>query len=347
MNDTLNDSPQKRKRGRPRKSAIVSSEKKKRGRKPLDKVVTPAELPVDNEIILQLPITKDEIAQFKTGVKKVVTTQHSINKNVFKVINNDMFTLSDISNISSDDSDNMKKFDGSTNELNKLLKTKDDTIRKLTSELEDMKKQESDSNIKVNFKNVKSIDLELVKVEDGTTIIQEKTDICCWWCTHEFDNLPCFIPDRYYDDKYYVFGCFCSYSCATAYNINMNDYKVWDRYSLIKVLYNYIYDTTDDIIMAPPKEVLKRYGGLLSIDEYRENSSNYVKKHRLIIPPMVSIVSQIEESSVNNYNIATSKYKPNSEPSSSGYRLERSKPLPNIHTTLIESMGLKQTKIVR
>ena len=42
-----------------------------------------------------------------------------------------------------------------------------------------------------------------------------------------------------------VFGCFCSYNCAAAYNLNMNDYNIWNRYSLLKKMYEPFFDDLD------------------------------------------------------------------------------------------------------
>src|SRR5690349_6873648 len=44
-----------------------------------------------------------------------------------------------------------------------------------------------------------------------------KTKMHCWWCDHQFNNYPCFIPTKYYKKTYYVYGCFCSFNCAMAY----------------------------------------------------------------------------------------------------------------------------------
>ena len=47
----------------------------------------------------------------------------------------------------------------------------------------------------------------------------EATNIKCWWCTLSFDDVPCFIPKKMRNGKYHVFGCFCSFNSAMAYNL--------------------------------------------------------------------------------------------------------------------------------
>eukprot|EP00899_Mesostigma_viride_P009138 jgi/Mesvir1/18225/Mv09504-RA.1 len=45
------------------------------------------------------------------------------------------------------------------------------------------------------------------------------TDVACWWCCHKFACTPCPLPVAYKEEKgFLVKGCFCSFSCAKAYN---------------------------------------------------------------------------------------------------------------------------------
>ena len=52
-----------------------------------------------------------------------------------------------------------------------------------------------------------------------------------------------FIPEKYINGKYHVFGNFCSFGCAFAYNDNsINDYRRQIRDSLLKKLYKDIFN---------------------------------------------------------------------------------------------------------
>ena len=67
--------------------------------------------------------------------------------------------------------------------------------------------------------------------------------------------------------KFYVLGNFCSPSCACAYNIDVNDHKLWERNSLILKLYNELTDNNiDKIYPAPPKQILESFGGNINIE---------------------------------------------------------------------------------
>ena len=135
------------------------------------------------------------------------------------------------------------------------------------------------------------------------------TSIHCYWCCHKFSNPPFGIPVLYNNEKFSVFGCFCSLECATAYNFafNQNIDEMWERYNLLNLLYRKL--KLGNIVTAAPNRLsLKIFGGYLTIDEFR----NYFKSNKYIninFPPMVSLTQQIEE--INQHDIYdTTKYVP-------------------------------------
>lgn len=150
---------------------------------------------------------------------------------------------------------------------------------------------------KVNNYNLQVIKFEtpIIKSINGNILIDNPTNVVCWWCTYNFDTIPCFLPEKYVDGVFYVIGCFCSFNCAVSYNLNLNDYKTWERYSLINKMYNLIHKKNELIQMAPPRETLKKFGGTISIEEFRTTSLTCIKEFRLVFPPMVPIIPFIEE----------------------------------------------------
>jgi len=187
---------------------------------------------------------------------------------------------------------------------------------------------------------VYEIDLNLIDYTTEKPIIREKTDIACWWCTLQFDTLPCFIPEKLVNNSYHVFGCFCSLNCTTAYNFKcIDDYRVWNRYSLIKKMYQDIVGYNCEILNAPPKETLKKYGGTLTEKEYKKELKFCSREYRLILPPMTSTVPILEERIIDGkkrkyYNNITFN-------GFDGLKLKRTKPLPSTHNTLMETMGIR------
>ena len=324
------DNSTKRKRGRPRKTQYMeeSNDKKKRGRKPKQNTKKFCNLDYDNleeEIILRLPISFKDIKQYCE-----VDTKDNKNSSS-PGIDNNIFTINDLSynqSSSSEDSINDKNKDYLSR-----LNIQEQKIRSLESELSEYKNLLNDDlHTGLNDVRVLRMNLDLVNIKNGETVITEKTDIACWWCTYNFDNLPCFIPEKYYDEKYFVFGCFCSFNCAAAYNVNMNDYKIWDRYSLLKRLYNQIHQTEEEITLAPPREALHKFGGFLTIENFRKTLKKCDKEYRFIMPPMISIVPLIEESLRDQYRLRKIR---NTE-SEDKIVLKRTKPLPSTKNTLLE-----------
>ncbi len=92
------------------------------------------------------------------------------------------------------------------------------------------------------------------------------TNLCCLWDSCKIKGVPVFLPFKYLGGVFYVKLWFCSLNCACAYNIRLNDSDTSNRYSLLKMMYNH-YNNIDP---APSILKLKKYGGKMSIEEYRQ-----------------------------------------------------------------------------
>lgn len=309
------DTPVKRRRGRPRKNEVVIKVKEKK------KIV----IENSEEIILHLPI---KFSDLKSDQK---------NDNNITEMSNTSFSLNEITedkNINND----LQNF----NKLN-LLKQENQKKDKIIKSLKDELKKNNNSSIYTNNnKKITKMNTDFIKDVNGKKVIVSKTDICCWWCTEKFDTVTCFIPVKFHNDQFYVFGCFCSYSCAATYNINMNDYKIWERHTLLKKIYNKIYDNNDDIILAPVKETLKKFGGSLDINEFRKNNNSIDKTYNFIVPPLTSIIPIIEETINYKFKENTNNNKIKMKYLETGKKKKEKK---NSSYDLIESMGLKSKMI--
>ena len=130
--------------------------------------------------------------------------------------------------------------------------------------------------IKKKENNIKDIwnKLRKLKYDFHNNVNYKKSN--CFWCTCSFINNPTFIPKRV-NNKYEVYGCFCSPECAVAYLLNekISDNVLWERYSLLNNLYSKIYDYKKNIKPAGnPYYLLDNFYGNLSIQEYRQTLSN-------------------------------------------------------------------------
>jgi hypothetical protein len=147
-------------------------------------------------------------------------------------------------------------------------------------------------------------------------------------------------------DKFYVNGCFCTFNCCASYNFSKNDDNVWERYSLLNLMYKKMYDKKFvKINLAPPREILKIFGGYMTIDEFRENSYKNDKTFVVVNPPLISIIPKIEEN-INN----VTKNSKNNLPivnevilakTQNSLKLKRNKPVTNPNNTLQSFMDLK------
>ncbi len=97
-------------------------------------------------------------------------------------------------------------------------------------------------------------------------IIQQTTNLRCLWDHCKIKGKPYFLPIKYNNGVFYTQSWFCSLNCACAYNLNLNDNNISERFSLLKFMYNYF----DNIIPAPSILQIDKYGGELSIEEYRK-----------------------------------------------------------------------------
>lgn len=166
----------------------------------------------------------------------------------------------------------------------------------------------------------------------------DKTDICCWWCCHQFDSIPIGLPIDYNVklQKFRVKGIFCSFSCMLAYDSDMtplkksmichlykkltggysvdmkdnyiemlqNDSNIQELFkdnSLYKEEYiNSLISLIDEPLKkAPPRCSLKMFGGQLDIEEFR-NASKERKVYKMIEYPMYISRDYVEEVDLEN-----------------------------------------------
>lgn len=310
---------EKKKRGRPKKTQHMLSSI------PKNKLNTGDEEDLeDEEIILHLPISKAEIMQINSS-------EYSINDIVEKDLNEKSIT----DNSETSDKEQQKPPDNYIKQLCNIIK-------KLKEENEELKKYLNDIT-PMYFTEVKiyPIDLKLFDQEQNK-LIPKKTNICCWWCTYSFENLPTYLPEKYSNGNFYVSGCFCSFNCVGAYNLSLGDNKVWERYSLLKLMY-YLINKENissindiEINIAGPKELLERFGGPMKIEEYRKNSKILGREYHKLIPPFLPINFGFEEITNSKTNKNTNLSNLIYSNSKNDVVVKRNKPLNNLASRQID-----------
>ena len=270
---------EKKKRGRKPKKKDENEEKKipkKRGRKPKNNIEninskehlifkSENELisdVLDNNLILHLKINSKNI-------KNNIIPYNNDNNNFSLVINN-------------------KILSNDTNKEFKLNDKKDVKTQKFLEKYNYCFLKQSVYNTFSSF------------VYDNKTDWPISTNISCLWCAHQFKTVPCGIPIKYIDNKFHLKGCFCSFNCSASYIFEKNEYNKWEQYSLLNLLCSKINNKIIKIKLAPDRELLKIFGGILSIDEFRQNFTEINTYYKINLPPLVAIVPKIEETKINN-----------------------------------------------
>lgn len=276
-------------RGRPRKNTVKKPEKKSLPKKK-----------EEDEIILRLKtFSSDESESESSGDESEENGYFTLGDTTemgHKAINN--ITQSDHSEGSDSSVKSMKLED-----VYRELKNKERLVKQLTDKLNYVNMYGTFSSNTATKSVIKKIhDLKLLDVNDRKTIkIPDKTNIKCWHCTHNFDGPPFFIPDSYINGYYYVFGCFCSFNCAASYNLRiLNDARSKTRHSLILRLFHSIFGARKTLTYAPRKEMLKDYGGEMTIKEYRDTFMSLGKDYKMPLPPMLPLVYQVEVRTTDN-----------------------------------------------
>lgn len=122
-------------------------------------------------------------------------------------------------------------------------------------------------------------------------IAKKNRDLVCWWCCHEFDVYPISCPE-YFSQKNEIFtvkGIFCSFNCVKAYMLDKNSKNLY----LVSYLFKKIKGYYSKIIPALPKELLKIFGGNMTIEEYRKNFISVTEYYTNTFP-MVYSKSEVE-----------------------------------------------------
>lgn len=262
-------------------STIV--EKKKRGRKKQNIVLTVEETP---ETPLTKPPPKKRGRKPKGG--KIIQQNTILNDtkesepniilhlkcSIDDILENKDYSLKYDPNI-----ENIKSFNFDNMETNNfLLENKDDG--KMINELKNIDHNISDDNksncCNKTCKNDLWDKLNQLKINLHKNNISDKRS-ACFWCTYDFDNPPIFVPKNEFKNNYQVYGCFCSPECSAAYLMNekIDSSVKFERYQLLNHVYGKIYNYKKNIKPAPnPYYLLDKYYGTLNIKEYRELFKN-------------------------------------------------------------------------
>lgn len=122
-------------------------------------------------------------------------------------------------------------------------------------------------------------------------------DIVCWYDCHTFENEPVYLPFLKRKESLYCKGIFCSFNCAKSY---AKEQKI--DTSLLTQYYKFLTGGKGVIYCSPKRETLEIFGGVLSIEMYRESFNhpdyNILFKINYSEYPIIHSVPQVTVSKV-------------------------------------------------
>jgi len=333
---------EKKKRGRKKQNIVlevgetiveenVKPPPKKRGRKPKGGKIIHQTIEVDNKINNEANV----ILHLKCSLS-------DINDN--DIVNNypNKYTYNpSVENIQSFHFDNLNSNNFLIDEIDNNNNIESNTVVKstnVTSSTTNIDKSYENSRDKPDnsTKNELWEKLNMLKVNLHNNNIYDKRS-ACFWCTHEFDNPPIFIPKNEFKNSYQVYGCFCSPECSVAHLMNekIDSSIKFERYQLLNHIYGKIYNYSKNIKPAPdPHYILDKFYGTLSIKEYRD----MFKTDQLLIvvdKPLTHVFPELYED--NSDFILNQR----TIPSNSTFKLKR-KTVTTKNTSVIDTMTSKQ-----
>jgi len=182
------------------------------------------------------------------------------------------------------------------------------------------------------------------QTSDEIRTIPNRTDVACFWCCHSFEWRPVVLPVRDQGEYIQVQGNFCCPECAMShlFDAKQDSYARWEQLSLL----NRIYSTGNPVRPAPPKQILKLFGGPLSIDEYRGMIRNGKLRVDIHLPPMVSLLATMDTKPIDFYDVSLTKnvmetVKERLAKAEEVLKLKRTKPLKAWESTLDACINLK------
>ena len=176
------------------------------------------------------------------------------------------------------------------------IKTNNQDIKVINNNNNNNKELE-EQEIKLLWRKLKDLETSLIN-----NVVGKKS--CCFWCTHDYDN-PCIVIPKYeLENKYYVYGSFCSPQCAAAYLLNetIDTSTKFERYALLNNIYSKVYNYEKNIKPAPnPYYLLDKYQGSLTIKDYRKLLEND-KIITIVDKPLVKVLPSLYEDNNDNIN---------------------------------------------
>jgi len=175
--------------------------------------------------------------------------------------------------------------------------------------------------------------------------LPDSTDVACFWDCHPFRGTPFVIPTVIEEGIWRVYGNFCCPECAAAhlFNERLDLHVQWERFALL----NRLYATTEESVrLAPSRTILRLFGGVLDIMDFRKIIGERRMRVDVMTPPMISIIQTMDTKPIDFYDASMKntfipwEMDRMNRPGAQGLRLRRTKPIAEKEATLEHCMGI-------
>jgi hypothetical protein len=190
-----------------------------------------------------------------------------------------------------------------------------------------------------NVEKSVSMNSEMLKsILDKSSYTEYSNGVACFWCCHSFSWTSCVLPVAYdaYKNVYTCEGNYCSPECALAYLYKecATESIKWNRHSLLRHMYSNLY-STKDLSPAPPRTLLRIFGGPLDIEQYRAYTMSANDLIGSDLPPIRLIFPTMNiQGPIRDIKKFVSLSADVVEKASEQLRLKRSKPVNNAAPTI-------------
>tara|TARA_X000000950_G_C13739318_1_gene587776 strand:- start:232 stop:909 length:678 start_codon:yes stop_codon:yes gene_type:complete len=196
----------------------------------------------------------------------------------------------------------------------------------------DYEKYNENKIIHVRYDTKMTNENEKNKIETIDKVVYSNVDSTrtydCWNCSEKINNLIGY--PIYYDKKvFYCYGDFCSFACCGRYITDKySNQELYDKLNLLNNMYNKANNTINKMVdIAPDRRLLNKFGGNMTIQEYRDEI--YKDNHyNITIPPIIPVNHTV-------VNLGTTSIINNSQEE---LRLYRKNNNINIHNDILDSM---------
>ena len=270
----MSEPKEKKKRGRPRLSDKAHNplnlEKKKRGRRKKNDTDSLHRVLGDFD-------SGENRLSFESETKD--SSDRSSNNVLFGGLNIKVHSAKPV------DTTNLRKMLSKDNSISMTLPINDDKDLEIKTQIPSNFRVEKREHITKNMYHYKEF------VDNNNNEWPRSTHIACMWCTYPFNGVPIPMPYKF-DSKrkrFKVYGIYCSFGCCKAQSFYVRDQACWRRSSLISYVFKQMYGhmPLDGIKAAPDRECLTKFGGPMTIEKFRETSSNGEEDLIIKIPTFV------------------------------------------------------------